>query len=453
MSQYDYDLFIIGGGSAGVRAARQAAASGKRVALAERGALGGTCVNIGCVPKKLFVYASHFAETFEEAKGFGWDLQASSFDWPRLISNKNREILRLNGIYQRLLEASGVTILTGHASFTDSHHLVVNGSQYSAERTIIAVGTKPFVPQFPGSEHVISSDQAFYLKTLPKSVMVVGGGYIALEFAGIFNGLGVATSLVYRGERLLKAFDGTSASFATNQLIEKGIDVQLNQQIISVKSRDEAYEVEFESGQKQIVGLVMYATGRKPDFNDLGLDNTDVSYLDNGKIWVDYKDFCTKDAAVYALGDIIDSPELTPVALAEAMVFVNQAYGDQSRTIDYDNIPTAVFCQPNLATVGLSEDQAVAQAISHDVYETDFRQLKHTLTENFERSYMKMIVDKLSQRIIGMHMVGPDAGEIMQLAAVAIKAGLTKSQFDQTIGIHPTAAEEFVTLREVSRSN
>lgn len=443
-----YDLIVIGAGSAGVRAARMAAATGIKVAVVERQFLGGTCVNVGCVPKKLFVYASHYGEEFHDAKGFGWQTQPASFDWPTLVSNKNTEIERLNGIYRNLLQNAGVEIIWGSASFVDGQTLAVDDKHLTAEKIIIAVGGKPFVPEFPGSNLVKTSDDMFYLEQLPKRAVVVGGGYIAVEFAGILQGLGVETSLVYRGPQILRTFDADVADFVTAQIKQKGIDVKLNANIEAIEQGANGLALSYNNGDKQETDLVMYATGRSPAFEALGLDNTKVSLDSSGKVVVD-DNFETQEPGVYALGDIIPGPELTPVALAEAMVFVDRHYHNNTdRQMDYSNIATAVFCQPNIGTVGLTEAEAREQfGDALDIYKSDFRHLKHTLSGNEERTFMKLIVNKANDVVIGAHMVGSEAGEILQGLGIAVKAGLTKAQWDATIGIHPTAAEEFVTMR------
>ncbi len=460
MHSFDYDLLVIGAGSGGVRAARMAAANGYKVAVVEEKALGGTCVNVGCVPKKLLVYASHFSDEFESATGFGWSAADHDFDWSTLIERKNAEITRLNGIYGRMLDAAGVDIMKGRAVFIDSHSVRVGEKNFSAEKILIAVGGTPFIPDFPGAEYVISSDQAFYLEKLPNTVAVVGGGYIAVEFAGIFNGLGTDTHLVYRGEQLLKAFDQDVAHFASDEIAKKGINIHLQCQIDRIEKIDNGQLLcHYHDGQTLQVDEVMYATGRRALSDNLGLENTAVTCQANGTINADHYDFSTADDAIFALGDVIGTPELTPVALAQAMVFLDRYFPNKQcdqkkvpRTMSYEAIPTAVFCQPNMASVGKTEAQLKQQGLHLDVYISEFKHLKNTLSGSDERVYMKLIVDQASQVLLAMHMVGPDAGEIIQGFAVAVNAGLTKTQLDNTIGIHPTAAEEFVTLREIKYS-
>lgn len=449
---YDYDLFVIGAGSGGVRAARMAAATGVRVAIAEEKYLGGTCVNVGCVPKKLLVYASHFAEDFEDAAGYGWHLAGNSFNWQTLISNKNKEIERLNGIYKTMLENAGVNIIYGRARIASEHSVIVNGETITAEKILITVGATPSVPEFDGAAHVISSDQVFFLPELPKRIVIVGGGYIAVEFASIMNGLGVDTHLIYRGDNLLRNFDQPTAKFVANEMQKKGVNIHYSSNISSIEKLDTGeLKCNLDNNDILFADQVMYGTGRKSLTNDLGLDKVAVKTHKNATIVTNDR-FQTSVPSIFALGDVIGTPELTPVATAQGMVFVNQQYGDDTKTISYDNIPTAIFCQPNIGTVGLSEEAAKHKDLSVDVYQSEFKHLKHTLSGNEERLLMRLLVNKANQKVIGMHMAGPDAGEIIQGFAIAVKAGLTKAQFDVTIGIHPTAAEEFVTLREIEYS-
>ena len=451
-TQYDYDLFVIGAGSGGVRAARMATSAGVKVAIAEEKYLGGTCVNVGCVPKKLFVYASHYLEDFEDSAAFGWMVDHKAFNWPTLLGNKNKEIKRLNGAYQKLLENSGVSIIEGRARLVSSHGVEINGKQFTAKKILLTVGATPSIPRFPGSEHVISSDQVFYLPELPEKMVIVGGGYIAVEFAGIMNGLGVQTHLIYRGNHLLKNFDQPTAKFAANEMQKKGVNIHYSTNITQItKEPDGMLTCQLDYGDSIIAGQVMYATGRRSLTQDLGIEAVGIATRNNATIETNDQ-FQTSVPSIYALGDVIGTPELTPVATAQAMVFVNQQYGDGTHTISYENIPTAIFCQPNIGTVGLSEAALKAKGVSVDVYQSEFKHLKHTLSGSSERVLMRMLVERKTQKVVGMHMVGPDAGEVIQGFAVAIKAGLTKDQFDHTIGIHPTMAEEFVTLRQVNYS-
>jgi len=452
VAEFDFDLFVIGAGSGGVRTARMAAAKGVKVAITEDLYLGGTCVNVGCVPKKLFVYSSHYADDFKEAKGFGWNVGESQFDWPTLRDNKTKEIERLNGIYHNMLVNSGCTLIEGRGVMIDAHTVEVAGVQYSAERILVATGGWPFVPEFPGSEHVISSNEVFFLETFPKRAIVVGGGYIAVEFAGIFAGLGAKTDLLYRGELFLRGFDKEVREFVAQEVAKKEVNLNFNTDIESIeKQADGSLLVTTKDGKTIETDLVMYATGRVPKVEGIGLEQLGVEQAKNGAIVVN-NNFQTSVPSVYALGDVIDRVQLTPVALAEGMALVNHLYSEGSADVDYDLIATAVFCQPNIGTVGLSEEQAREQYSGIDVYVSDFRAMKHTLSGSDERTLMKMIVDKATDKVLGVHMVGPDSGEIIQGIAIALKAGATKAVFDSTIGIHPTAAEEFVTMRSATRS-
>ena len=446
---YDFDLFVIGAGSGGVRAARMSASYGARVACAEDTHLGGTCVNVGCVPKKLFVYGSHYSHDFADSAAYGWDVEPKSFSWPTLRDNKSKEIERLNGIYANLLDGAGVTTINGTAVVTGPNEVTVDGKAYSTERILVATGSEPFVPKFPGSEHAITSNEAFFLEDFPDKVLVVGGGYIAVEFAGIFNGLGVDTVLSYRGELPLRGFDQGIREFVTNELNNSGIDVRLGSNVASISPVAEGgYQVEFVDAPAEAFDLVLYATGRKPRIEGLGLGAVGVSLSAGGAVEVDDY-FQTAVPSIYALGDVIDRFQLTPVAIAEAMCLSSNLYKGTTLSMDYADIPTAVFCQPNIGTVGLTEEEAEAKYGKIDVYQSEFKPMKHTLTGRNERSMMKLIVDPVSDAVIGAHMVGSEAGEITQGLGVALKAGATKAQFDATVGIHPTAAEEFVTMREV----
>ncbi|MGA4533010.1 glutathione-disulfide reductase [Ectopseudomonas chengduensis] len=445
---YDFDLFVIGAGSGGVRAARFAAGYGARVAVAESRYLGGTCVNVGCVPKKLLVYGAHFAEDFEQASGFGWSLGQANFDWTTLIANKNREIGRLNGIYRNLLTNSGVSLFEGHARIVDAHTVEVNGQRHSTERILIATGGWPQIPDIPGRELAISSNEAFFLKQLPKRVLVVGGGYIAVEFASIFHGLGAQTSLLYRGDLFLRGFDGAVREHLRDELSKKGLDLQFNADIASIERQaDGSLAATLKDGRVLEADCVFYATGRRPMLDNLGLENVEVKLDKRGYVEVDDL-FQTSTPSILALGDVIGRVQLTPVALAEGMAVARRLFNpEEYRPLDYSMIPTAVFSLPNIGTVGLSEEQAIAAGHKLKIFESRFRPMKLTLTENPERTLMKLVVDADSDRVLGCHMVGPEAGEIVQGLAVALKAGATKQIFDETIGVHPSAAEEFVTLR------
>ncbi|MAT82965.1 MAG: glutathione-disulfide reductase [Gammaproteobacteria bacterium] len=450
---YDYDLFVIGAGSGGVRAARMSAANGARVAVAENTYLGGTCVNVGCVPKKLFVYGSHYREDFEDAAAYGWDVEARPVDWPRLRDNKTREIERLNGVYRGLLENAGVTVLWGRAVLEDAHTIRIGEQTVTADKVLIATGSWPSVPEVPGREHAITSNEAFYLDRLPRRAVVVGGGYIAVEFAGIFAGLGVDTTLVYRGPLFLRGFDDEVRGFVRDELVRKGIALRFSCNVEAIEAADGVRHLTLDDGSRLETDLVLYATGRTPNSAGLGLEALGVAMNDRGGIVVD-DTYRTSVDNVYAIGDVIDHAQLTPVAIAEGMCIANNLFTtNPTRYVDYSLIPTAVFCQPNIGTVGMTEAEArEAHGDDVDVYGADFRPMKHTLTGREERTLMKLIVRRSDDRVIGAHMVGPEAGEIIQGIAVAMTAGATKAQFDRTIGIHPTAAEEFVTMRQ-ARSN
>ncbi|WP_414499258.1 glutathione-disulfide reductase [Zymobacter sp. IVIA_12111.31 C1] len=453
MAEYDYQLFVIGAGSGGVRAARTAASRGVKVAVAEDRYLGGTCVNVGCVPKKLYSIAAHYHEDFSDSEGFGWTLeQAPRFTWATLRDHKKDEISRLNGIYQRLLDNSGVTTIEGRASIVDDHHVKVNGQTYSAETILVAVGGWPWRPDIPGSEHMIDSNAVFDLPEFPQRFLVYGGGYIAVEFASIFNGLGADTTLVYRGELFLRGFDHEVREFTRDEMAKKGVTLTFDTSINRIdRQADGSLKVTLDNGDAIEVDQVLCATGRRPHFDGLGLDNISVELTDSGKLKVDDY-YRTATPSVCALGDIIDGPELTPVALAHAMRFVSYHYENVTPLpFDAGHVATAVFCHPNIGTVGVSEERAREQFDAIRVYSTSFRPMKHTLSGRDARCLMKLIVDDASDRVVGAHMVGDDAGELIQGIAIAVRAGLTKADFDATIGIHPTSAEEFVTMRTLTR--
>jgi glutathione reductase (NADPH) len=443
---YDYDLFTIGAGSAGVRASRFAANFGARVAVAEERYLGGTCVNVGCIPKKLFAYAAHFRDDFTEAQSYGWQIEAPAFDWPTLLANKDREIARLNGVYERLLRRSGVEIFRSRATVVDAHTVEVDGRRITAAHLLIATGGWPVKPPILGADLAITSNEAFHLATLPKRVIIVGGGYIAVEFASIFNGLGVETTLVYRGGQLLKSFDADLGGFLAEQMVAKGVCILFKRDIAAIE-RDSELTVTLTDGAVLTCDGVMLATGRAPNARGLGLEKAGVALAPGGAVKVD-TNFQTSVPSIHAIGDVTDRVLLTPVALAEGMVVAARLFSKGERTISYDNIPTAIFSNPNVATVGLSEAQARSRGPDVAVFKSTFTSLKHTLTGRPEKILMKLVVDKISDRVLGAHMVGAEAGEIIQGFAVALNCGATKRQFDATIGIHPTIAEEFVTMRE-----
>lgn len=445
---YDFDLYVIGAGSGGVRAARFAAGFGAKVAVAESRYLGGTCVNVGCVPKKLLVYGAHYAEDFEQASAYGWTAGEASFDWATLIANKDREINRLNGIYRNLLVNSGVELHEGHARLTGPHEVEIDGQRYTAEHIMIATGGWPVIPDIPGREHAISSNEAFFLKTLPKRMLVVGGGYIAVEFAGIFHGMGAQTSLLYRGDLFLRGFDGAVRKHLAEELQRRGLDLQFNADIQRIdKEADGSLKVTLKDGRTLSTDCVFYATGRRPMLDNLGLENTGVKLDEKGFVQVNDK-YETTEPSILAIGDVIGRVQLTPVALAEGMAVARRLFKpEQYRLVDYRMIPTAVFSLPNIGTVGLTEEQAREEGHEVQIFESRFRPMKLTLTDCQERTLMKLVVDANTDKVLGCHMVGPDAGEIVQGLAIALKAGATKRDFDETIGVHPTAAEEFVTMR------
>ena len=444
---FDYDLFVIGAGSGGTRAARMSAALGARVAIAEELHLGGTCVNVGCIPKKLFVYGSHFAEDFEDGAAYGWTTSGETFDWPTLRDNKTREIERLNGVYEGLLKGPGAEILRDHASLVDAHAVTVGNETVTAENILIATGSRAIVPPFPGDDLVITSDEAFYLDAFPERVVIVGGGYIAVEFAGIFRGLGADTTLAYRGPLFLRGFDGGVREFVAAELREKNVTLRFDTTVESVTRAADGLIVRTHAGDVLEADVVLCATGRAPNTAGLNLSAAGVDLDSSGGVRVDDR-YRTTAPHIRAIGDVIGGLQLTPVAIAEGMCIAYNLFGGEDREVDYEEIPTAVFCQPNIGTVGPTEEDARRRFPALTVFESTFRPLKHTLTGRAERTMMKLLVDGDTDRVVAAHMVGPDAGEIIQGLSVAIKAGATKADFDRTIGIHPTAAEEFVTMRE-----
>ena len=450
MSHYQYDLFVIGAGSGGVRASRMAAQYGGRVAVAEDLYLGGTCVNVGCVPKKLLVYASHFAELFRDSNGFGWDVATPIFDWPTLIANKDTEIQRLNAVYQRLLEQAGVDLYRGRATLIDAHSVAIDGQIFTARNILLATGGWPWLPEFPGRELALSSNELFHLPVLPGRVVIVGGGYIAVEFAGILHGMGAETELIYRGDLFLRGFDRELRTQLADEMTRKGIGVRFNTTIAAITRRDDELCVDLSDGTQLECDCVLYATGRRPRVAELGLDKIGVKCAELGHIEVnDF--FQTSVPNIYAIGDVIGGVELTPMALAQGMAVAKTLFRGEPSTVSLEFVPTAIFSQPALASVGFSEEDARATFADIAVFTSKFTQLKHTLAANPEKTLMKLIVDRATDRVIGAHMLGPDAGEIIQGLAVAIKAGATKADFDATLGIHPTAAEEFVTMRTPTR--
>ena len=451
MTVFDFDLLVIGGGSGGVRAARMAAQRGAKVALIEAQAMGGTCVNVGCIPKKLYSYAAHFAESFEESRGFGWVGPAPVLDWAALKANRAREITRLNGIYLQLLKGAGVQVIEGWATLVDSHTVAVGAQRYSAKNILIATGGKPSVPDIAGREHVITSNEIFDIDPFPKRLLVVGGGYIACEFASIFKGLGASVTQLYRGAQVLRGFDEEIRHFIAAEMLKSGVDLRLNADVASIVKTASGLQVTLQDGSSLEVDAVLYATGRVPLVQGLGLEALGIAQKPDGAILVN-DNYQTSLPHIYAVGDVTARVQLTPVALGEAMVVVDHllgaAAGKAPRSMSYDFIPTAVFTHPNIGTVGFSEAEARERFGAVRVFKSEFKALKHTLSGSSERTFMKLLVDEASDRVVGLHMVGAEAGEIVQGFAVAMKAGATKAVFDSTIGIHPTAAEEFVTMRE-----
>jgi len=448
MAAYDYDLFCIGGGSGGVRASRMSASYGARVAVAEEYRYGGTCVIRGCVPKKLLVYAAHFAEDFEDAAGFGWTVGERQFSWPRLIANKDREIDRLNGIYIRLLKNAGCEVLDGRAIIEDQHTVRVGDRRMTARYILIATGGAPVKPAIPGIEHAITSNEAFHLKEMPARIAIVGGGYIAVEFAGIFNGLGARTALLYRGEQILRGFDGDVRDHLSTELVKKGIDLRLRSDVARIdRGSDGALRLTLLDGSTLDCDAVMYATGRAPNTANLGLEAAGVRTNLKGAVIVDSFSR-TSVENIYAVGDVTDRIALTPVAIKEGAAVAATLFAGRPMQPDHENVPSAVFSNPSVGTVGLSEEVARQRFGEIDVYKTTFRPMKHTLSGRDEKTLMKLVVDARTERVLGAHMVGPDAAEIIQGIGIAVKMGATKAQFDATVGIHPSAAEEFVTLRD-----
>lgn len=446
----EYDLVVIGAGSGGVRVARMAAGHGARVAIIEERFLGGTCVNVGCVPKKLFAYGAGFPEEFRLARNFGYHIEDWHFDWPTLRDNKSREIERLNGIYQRLLENAGVTVFRGHARIERPGEVSINGEQMlSGRHILIATGGKPSLPDVPGIEHALISDDLFYLDALPESVAVVGGGYIATEFASILHGLGVRVHQLYRRDLFLRGFDVDIRHFVADQMRHNGVDLRFNSNVAGIQEGTDGKELLLDDGSTLVVDDVFYATGRVPKLDGLLAPGVQLERTDNGALCVDDR-FQTSQPGIYALGDVTDRLQLTPVALAEGMWLAAELFGSDkpASPLSYSDVPTAVFSHPNIGTVGLTEEQALAQHETVRVYRSQFRPMRYTLGDIQERTLIKLIVDDASDRVLGLHMAGEEAAEITQGFAVAVRMGATKADFDHTIGIHPTSAEELVTLRD-----
>ena len=448
VEKYDFDLFVIGAGSGGVRASRVAAGLGARVAVAEERYLGGTCVNVGCIPKKLMVYASSFSEEFEDSAGFGWTVGERQFDWNKLIANKNTEIARLNGIYENLLVKSGVKILRGRARVADAHTISVGGKRVTTRYILVATGGWPTRPHVPGGELAISSNEAFFLDRMPARIVIVGGGYVGLEFAGIFHGLGARVTVVHRGKAFLRGFDDDLRAALAVEMRKRGIDLRFETQVARIDREGESgVNVTLNSDTSVTADLVMFATGRDPNTRGIGLEEAGVALDQEGAITVDRYSRSSVEN-IYAVGDVTNRRNLTPVAIAEGRAVAETLFGKRATCVDYDNVPSAVFSQPPIGTVGLTESEARARFSEVDIYKSHFRPLKHTLSGREETAFMKLVVDRKSDRVVGCHMIGDYAGEIIQGFAVAMQCGATKAQFDATIGVHPTAAEEFVTMRE-----
>jgi glutathione reductase (NADPH) len=424
-----------------------AAQRGASVAVAEQGALGGTCVNVGCIPKKLYSIAAHYSEAFEESRGYGWSAQTSVLDWAALKANRAREISRLNQVYANLLDAAGVTLLRGRAHFGGSDAVEIDGVSHRARHILVATGARPEVPELPGAELAITSNDVFDLPEFPRRLVVVGGGYIGCEFASIFRGLGAQVTQLYRGEQVLRGFDDDVRNFLAGEMRKKGVDLRTRAEVQRIERASGALRVTLRDATSVDADVVLYATGRRPNTAGLGLQEAGVALSAHGAVVVD-EHYRSTVPTIYAMGDVIDRVQLTPVALAEAMVLVEHLFGDGRRSLDYELIPTAVFTHPGVATVGLSEARSRERYGAVRIYRSEFRTLRHALSGSTERTLMKLVVDATSDRVVGLHMVGADAGETVQGFAVAMRCGATKAVFDATLGIHPTAAEEFVTMRE-----
>ena len=447
---YDFDLFVIGGGSGGVRAGRVAAMGGAKVALAEEYRMGGTCVIRGCVPKKLMVYASGYSEAMNDAEGFGWSIGERSFDWSTLMAKQDAELDRLEGLYRKGLSGNDVTIYDARAVLKDGHTVELStGETFTAKWILVATGGRPFVPNVKGAEYVMTSNDVFHLKDLPKRIMVVGGGYIACEFAGIFNGLGAEVTQFYRGAQILRGFDGEVRGHVADEMIRKGIDLHLGTDVMEIKKQDDGLLVKCTNGSETVVDAVMYATGRVPNTEGMGLEEAGVKLGRRGEIMVDRYSATSCDS-VYSVGDVTDRVQLTPVAIREGMAFVETVFNDNPTAMDHEMIATAVFTQPEIGTVGYTEEDA-RDDFDIEVYRAAFRPMANILAGRDERMLMKLIVEKNTRKVLGCHIVGPAAGEMIQLAGVAVKMGATKEDFDRTVAVHPTAAEELVTMKEPVR--
>ena len=446
MSNYDYDLITIGAGSGGVRASRLAGGYGAKVAVCEEDRVGGTCVLRGCIPKKLLIYGAHYADYMEDAVNYGWTIEGASHDWTKLIANKNTELDRLNGIYLRILRDNNVDLKEGRGVLVDDHTVEIAGECLTAENILIAVGGRPTMPDIPGIEQVITSNEALELPKLPKRVVIVGGGYIAVEFAGIFSGLGVEVTEIIRADNILRGFDIDMRTSLFEEMEKRGIKILAETVVESIKKQGDTFSLRLGNDEILETDCVMYATGRRANTEGLGLEAAGVELYDNGSIIVDELNR-TSQSHIYAVGDVTDRIQLTPVAIQEGHALADMLFNQDTRTTDYTNVPSAVFSTPPIATVGLTEEQARAEFGEVDIYDSNFKPLVHTLTGRDERSVMKLIVEPKSDKVIGCHMMGIDAPEIIQGVAIAMKCGATKAQFDATTGIHPSSAEEFVAMR------
>ncbi|MBT3916255.1 MAG: glutathione-disulfide reductase [Rhodospirillaceae bacterium] len=446
MSNYDYDLITLGAGSGGVRASRLAGGYGAKVAVCEEDRVGGTCVLRGCIPKKLLIYGAHYADYMEDAVNYGWTIEGASHDWAKLIANKNTELERLNGIYLRILRDNNVDLKEGRGVLLDDHTVEVAGERMTAENILIAVGGWPTMPDIPGIEHVITSNEALELPALPKRMVIVGGGYIAVEFAGIFSSLGVEVTEIIRADNILRGFDIDMRTSLFEEMEKRGIKILAETVVESIEKQDEILSLRLGNDEILETDCVMYATGRRANTDGLGLDAAGVELRDNGSIKVDEFNR-TSQSHIYAVGDVTDRIQLTPVAIQEGHALADMLFNKDTHTTDYLNVPSAVFSTPPIATVGLTEEQARVEFGEVDIYDSNFKPLVHTLSGRDERSVMKLIVEPKSDKVVGCHMMGLDAPEIIQGVAIAMKCGATKAQFDATTGIHPSSAEEFVTMR------
>jgi len=447
---YDFDLFVIGGGSGGVRAGRVASMGGAKVGLAEEYRMGGTCVIRGCVPKKLMVYASGYSEMMNDAEGFGWTIGKRSFDWGKLIGKIDDELDRLEGIYRKGLTSNGVQVFDARAVIKDGHTVELSsGETFTAKWILVATGGRPFVPNVKGAEHVITSNEIFLMDELPKRVLVVGGGYIASEFAGIFNGMGAEVTQFYRGAQILRGFDGEVRGHVADEMIRKGVNLHLGTDVVEIVKKDDGLHVKCTNGKVKVVDEVVYATGRVPNTEELGLESAGVKLGRKGEIMVDRYSATSCDS-IYAVGDVTDRMQLTPVAIREGMAFVETVFNDNPTAVDHEFIATAVFTQPEIGTVGYTEEDA-REDFDIEVYRAAFRPMANVLAGRDERMLMKLIVEKKTRKVIGCHIIGPAAGEMIQLAGIAVKMGATKEDFDRTVAVHPTASEELVTMKEPVR--